>query len=186
MAMVPKAQWAQGKDVVYLTIDLQDVRDPKIDISNDASSKHGKVSFKGEGKSHATGDEKHQYALDIDLFGEVNSDESKISISGRKVVLVIAKAGSTEEYWPRLLHSKQKQNNITVDWDKWVDEDEQDEADPKKDFDLGDLQNFSNFGGGDFGAGLGGGMSGIGNVEAVGDDDDDSDDEDMPPLENAK
>ena len=46
-----------------------------------------------------------------------------------------------------------------------VDEDEQDEADPKKDFDLGDLQNFSNFGGGDFGAGLGGGMSGIGNVE---------------------
>lgn len=52
-----------------------------------------------------------------------------------------------------------------MDWDKWVDEDEQDEADPKKDFDLGDLQNFSNFGGGDFGAGLGGGMSGIGNVE---------------------
>ena len=69
MAMVPKAQWAQGKDVIYLTIDLQDVRDPTIDISNDASSKHGKVSFKGEGKSHATGDEKHQYALDIELFG---------------------------------------------------------------------------------------------------------------------
>ena len=42
------------------------------------------------------------------------TDMSKISISGRKVVLVIAKAGSTEEYWPRLLHSKQKQNNITV------------------------------------------------------------------------
>lgn len=69
MVMVPKAQWAQRKDVIYLTIDLQDVRDPKIDISNDATSKHGKVSFKGEGKSHATGDEKHQYALDIELFG---------------------------------------------------------------------------------------------------------------------
>ena len=54
---------------------------------------------------------------------------------------------------------------VQVDWDKWVDEDEQDEADPKKDFDMSDLQNFSNFGGGDFGAGLGGGMSGIGNVE---------------------
>ena len=47
-----------------------------------------------------------------------------------------------------------------------MDEDEEDEApDPKKDFDMSDLQNFSNFGGGDFGAGLGGGMSGIGNVE---------------------
>lgn len=55
---------------------------------------------------------------------------------------------------------------LQVDWDKWVDEDEEDDAAPaKNDFDMGDLQNFSNFGGGDFGAGLGGGLSGIGNVE---------------------
>jgi hypothetical protein len=67
--MVPKAQWAQRKDVVYLTIDLQDVRDPKIEITNEESSKHGKVAFKGEGKSHATGEEKHQYALEIELYG---------------------------------------------------------------------------------------------------------------------
>ena len=65
----------------------------------------------------------------------------------------------------RLVQASKEQMFAQVDWDKWVDEDEQDEADPKKDFDLGDLQNFSNFGGGDFGAGLGGGMSGIGNVE---------------------
>jgi len=45
---------------------------------------------------------------------EVNSKGSKISVSGRKVILVIAKAGDTEEYWPRLLQSKDKQNNITV------------------------------------------------------------------------
>ena len=46
-----------------------------------------------------------------------------------------------------------------------MDEDEEDEAGPNKDFDMSDLQNFSNLGGGGFGAGLGGGMSGIGNVE---------------------
>ena len=45
---------------------------------------------------------------------EVNPDESKYSVSGRKIVLVIAKAGSTDEHWPRLLQSKDKQNNITV------------------------------------------------------------------------
>lgn len=45
---------------------------------------------------------------------EVDKEESKISISGRKVVLLIAKAGDTHEYWPRLLASKEKQNNITV------------------------------------------------------------------------
>ena len=45
---------------------------------------------------------------------EVNKEESKISINGRKIVLVIAKAADTREYWPRLLASKEKQNNITV------------------------------------------------------------------------
>ncbi len=90
MVMVPKAQWAQRKDVIYLTIDLQDVRDPKIDISNDAAGKHGKVSFKGEGKSHATGDEKHQYALDIELFGVCSIP----SVSMLKKVLFIFIAGS--------------------------------------------------------------------------------------------
>ena len=75
---------------------------------------------------------------------------------------------------------------VQVDWDKWVDEDEEEEGAPgKADFDLSDLQNMQNFGGGAFGGGLGGGFEGMGNVEAVQDDEEDSDD-DMPPLEEAK
>ena len=50
----------------------------------------------------------------VTAMQEVDKEESKISISGRKVVLLIAKAGDTHEYWPRLLASKEKQNNITV------------------------------------------------------------------------
>ena len=68
MALVPKVLWAQRTDRIYLTIDLQDVQSPKIEISNDESGKFGKISFAAEGRSHATGLEKHQYALDIDLF----------------------------------------------------------------------------------------------------------------------
>ena len=68
MALVPKVLWAQRKDKLYLTIDLQDVQSPKIDISNDEAAKHGKISFAAEGRSHATGLEKHQYALDLDLY----------------------------------------------------------------------------------------------------------------------
>ena len=68
MALVPKVQWAQRADRLYLTIDLQDAKEPKIDISNDAEGKFGKITFKGEGKSHATGVEKHQYSLDLDLY----------------------------------------------------------------------------------------------------------------------
>ena len=43
------------------------------------------------------------------------------------------------------------------------------------------MQNFQNFGGGAFGGGMGGNFTGMGNVEAVGDEEDDSDDE-MPSL----
>lgn len=68
MALVPKVQWAQRADRLYITIDLQDVKVPKIDISNDAEEKYGKISFSAEGKSHATGAEKHQYALDLHLY----------------------------------------------------------------------------------------------------------------------
>ncbi len=68
MALVPKVQWAQRADKLYITIDLQDAKAPKINISNDADGKFGKISFSGEGRSHATGAEKHQYALDLDLY----------------------------------------------------------------------------------------------------------------------
>lgn len=45
-----------------------------------------------------------------------------------------------------------------VDWDKWVDEDEEEEAaDPMGGFDLSALQNFQNFGAGGMG-----GMGGMG------------------------
>ena len=62
--------WAQRKDRLYLTIDVQDCIEPKIDLSNigeDEGEKHGHVSFRGEGRSHATGSDKHNYTLDLDL-----------------------------------------------------------------------------------------------------------------------
>ena len=89
------------------------------------------------------------------------------------------------EHWPRLLKDTGKVGrNIKVDWNKWVDEDE--EEDKPDDFDMSQLQNLQQFGGD--GAG---GMPGLGNVNFVdmgGDDEDvngaaDSDDEDLPPLE---
>ena len=43
-----------------------------------------------------------------------------------------------EEYWPRLLKEPKKVQFLKTDFDKWVDEDEQNEA-PEEDF--------SNFGG---------------------------------------
>lgn len=87
------------------------------------------------------------------------------------------------EYWPRLTKSAKKEHFIRTDFDKWVDEDEQDgdANDPLSQYnlgggmpDMGDLD-FSKLGGNDFGAGAGG-MPGL--------DDAESDDDDMPELES--
>ena len=91
MPLLPNIQWAQRKDRVYLTIDLQNAKNPTIKLNNGSDGKHGHVSFKGKAQSHATGADAHEYEVELDLFGAIDSEESKISISDRSVLLVIAK-----------------------------------------------------------------------------------------------
>lgn len=172
MPLQPTVLWAQRKDRLFLTIDLQDCKDPKVTLDSDDN--HGTVSFRGHATSHATGPEEHSYILDLQLYGPIDKEDTKISQTDRTILLVIAKKG--EDFWPRLLKQPGKTSpNIKVDWDKWVDEDEEDEAaDKDMGFDMSQFQNFSNFG--DMG-----GMSGdFGAVEE--DDSDDDDDGQLPEL----
>ena len=48
---------------VYLTIDLQEAKQPQISLDNDDAG--GKVTFRSAAQSHATGQEDHDYALDV-------------------------------------------------------------------------------------------------------------------------
>lgn len=160
MVRLPQVLWAQQSDRLFLTIDLQDSKDPQIKLNNDSEKKCGTVFFDGAAKSTATGPELHEYKLDLELFGEVDPDESKISRKDRSVVLVIAK--KEQGHWDRLLKTSARMPNIKVDWDKWVDEDEE-ETKPEFDMSsLGNLQDFSKYGA---------------------DGGEDSDDEEIPPLE---
>ncbi|GKB17878.1 fatty acid hydroxylase, partial [Tanacetum coccineum] len=75
--------------------------------------------------------------------------ESKSSVGSRSIVYLIKKEES--KWWNRLLKQEGKTPAfVKVDWDKWVDEDEQDEK-AAADMDFGDidlLQNL-NMGGGE-------------------------------------
>lgn len=104
------------------------------------------------------------------------------------------------EFWPRLLEDKHlEKNQVTIDWNRYVDEDEEDEVGG---FDTSALE-----GGNMFGGAGGGGMGGMdmealmrqmGSMENKGGggmpddfspmdgdepDSDDEDDEDLPDLE---
>merc|ERR1711916_375784 len=97
-----------------------------------------------------------------------------------------------EEFWPRLLKDKVKEKNtVSIDWDRYVDEDEGDQ-----DFDMDGLGGGQGFGGGSpdiqqmMAQMQAGGMAGMGGMpgmgDPVGEDEADSDDdEELPDLEEA-
>lgn len=55
MPLQPTVLWAQRSDRLFITIDLQDCKDPKVTL--DGEGEHGKLSFRGHAHSHATGDQ---------------------------------------------------------------------------------------------------------------------------------
>jgi len=98
----------------------------------------------------------------MEFFAAVNKAESKWNTKGRNTTFSISKEDKDAEYWPRLFKDKAKNSRISVDWSKWVDEDEADNApEVGGDFDQSQMQGF---GGGMPGMGGMGGMPGMGGM----------------------
>jgi len=191
-------KWAQRSDSLYVTIALPDVKDETINLSDK------ELHFKGKS-------EDKDYEVNIEFFKEVDSEGSKYNVLPRSIQMQIMKrtqddGEDEEEFWPRLLKDKAKEKNqVQIDWNRYVDEDEEDDAGG---FDTSALDGGMGFGGmpgmGGMGGmpGMGGGMPGMGGgdmdmealmkqmgqVGAGGDDegkdeDDDDDLDDLPDLE---
>lgn len=134
--------WAQRssnsdplRNLIYLTINIQDPDQEslKLDITNSGL----KLSAKS-----TTVDE--EYNLSIDFYKEIDASSVRKTITGSHIFLVLIKKDLDEEYWPRLTKEKIKYTNIRTDFDKWVDEDEQDEQEAEDDPMAGmDMQDFS-------------------------------------------
>lgn len=134
--------WAQRssnsdplRNIVYLTVNIQDPDQQtlKIDITS--------TSLKLSGKSTTVDQE---YDLSIDFFKEIDATSVRKTVTGSHVFFVLVKKDLDEEYWPRLTKEKVKYRNIRTDFDKWVDEDEQDEQGNEEDPMAGmDMQDFS-------------------------------------------
>lgn len=115
--------WAQRSDssdpkrnIIYLTINVQDVDQTtlKLDITS--------TGLDLKGVSTITGDD---YALNIDFYKPIVTNNIRKTVTGSHVSLTLSKVELGDEYWPRLTKEKLKYRNIRTDFDKWVDEDEQ-------------------------------------------------------------
>ncbi|KAK9254378.1 putative Hsp90 binding co-chaperone [Lipomyces tetrasporus] len=197
MATTPEVLWAQRsselepeKNVIYLTVNAIDVESPDVTITPTT------FSYKG---TSASGKE---YAVDLEFFDEIDIENSKKTITGRDAFFILRKKEAKEEFWPRLIKDKRKVHYIKTDFDKWVDEDEQETA-PGDDYagygggmDFSSLQNelggaMGGMGGmGGAMGGMGGAMGGFGGAgDAPGPssfDDDSDDDEGLPELVDEK
>ncbi|RDW63182.1 Hsp90 cochaperone SBA1 [Aspergillus mulundensis] len=183
----PEVTWAQRssatepeRNYLYVSIKAADV--PKSDAKLDITANN--VTFTGPSKKGV------KYHVSLDLYAEIEPENSKVNHSDREVELVLRKKELKEEYWPRLLKESKKVHFLKTDFDKWVDEDEQDEA-PEDDYgnqfggfdgaDQGGLGNidFSKLGGL---PGMGGAGADLGSMDAEAEDEDD---DEMPELEEA-
>lgn len=178
--VTPEVLWAQRssktdpeKNFIYLTISVPDVPPSNLKLDLQPTS----LTFTGHSDTL-----KKTYHLELEFYAEIDPVESKINHSARDVELKLRKKELDDAYWPRLLKESKKVHFLKTDFDKWVDEDEQNEA-PEEDFaNFGGMGGMPGMGGGDFGgidfSKLGGG----GGLPTGGDDSDESDD-DMPALE---
>lgn len=131
----PTISWAQrssateaAKNVLYISIEVQDPVNSKVEYSG------SKLTYSAD-----LSDKKKHYALDLDLFDEIDTENSHKHEAGNKILLVLRKKNHQDEYWPRLTKEKLKLHYVKTDFDKWVDEDEQDEQPEEEEFPAGGL-----------------------------------------------
>jgi hypothetical protein len=126
-AINPQLKWAQRKDKVYITIDLIEIKDAKIDIVDEKTMK-----FSGSDKNHT-------YNLELELFDEISKEDSKYVFATRNIFLNLKKK-TKGPYWPRLAKNAPKLNFLNVDWNLYIDEDDEEENNTQQ------QPNFGNFG----------------------------------------
>ncbi|KAM0887928.1 hypothetical protein ACQ4PT_028679 [Festuca glaucescens] len=184
----PEVRWAQRIDKVYITVQLPDAKDAKVNLEPD-----GVFSF-----SATAGTDGNSYESKLDLNDKVNVEASKISVGVRSIFCIVEKAEA--KWWNKLVRDDQKAPHfVKVDWDKWVDEDD-DGADINVDgMDFANMGGMGGLGGmggmGDLASMMGGmgGMGGMGMPQGMGgmgmdefDDESDEEGEVSKPQDEGK
>lgn len=179
----PEILWAQRsspsddtKNIIYLTVSLPHIDESSLKYELTPTS----IKFEADATPERGGETKH-YGFSFDLYDDIVPELCEHRLNTRLFTAVLRKKNKKLEYWRRLTKEGLKMPFIKTDFDKWVDEDEQDGASDDC-FDMDGGLNDS-----DLSKMLGGDTDDAAAASApnpedeVGSDDDDS----PPPLEDA-
>ena len=110
----PILKCAQRKDKLFITINVVHSKKPTIEIDGK------KMKYQGT-------DGNINYSFDIELYDEIDKENSKYTLDSRNIFLKLQKK-KEGPYWPRLTSEKIKYHWIEIDWAYFVDEDEEEDA----------------------------------------------------------
>jgi prostaglandin-E synthase len=117
--LTPVIRWSQNDDYVIINLEINQTKNDVYKITQN------NITFSGVSNVET------KYAINIQLFDEINSEESKYILEERVVKFVLKKIDDTK--WVRITKDKnQYKSNIKINWDNFEDSDE-------------DINNDSNF-----------------------------------------
>lgn len=121
----PIILWAQDRTNLFLTLEILNLKSHKCTVEEKKVIFHGK-----------SGDE--EYNMEIELHSSVNVEKYNVQVKSAHVKILLEK--TSRQFWNRL--TKTKQNNVKIDWQKWVhDEESSEDSDENEDL----MQNFNDF-----------------------------------------
>jgi len=160
--LAPQVMWAQRKNLLTLTICVEDCPEPTITLEPT------KVYFKGSG-----GPDKKTYEVSIDLYKEIDTENSKYYVKDRSIDFFLRKK-EEGPYWPQLFKEKKKVHWLKVDFNRWRDEDDSEPEGENEEQDINEMMRKM--------GGLGGGDEKFDLNDLEGSEEED--DDDLPDLEN--
>lgn len=117
----PSILWAQDRDKLFVTIEIKNFQNK--DIVFEAKT----VRINGEANNT-------EFDISIDLNSDIDTEKSEWIVKQNCIELKLEKVKNI--FWHKL--TKNKQNNVRIDWQRWRDEDDDEEDDNM-------LSDFSNF-----------------------------------------
>ena len=105
-------KWYQHKDDLYITVDHRDVKGEKITFENNKIN----ICFK-------EGDD--DYQQELTLLKEIDPEKSNYTVAGYCINIHVVKKESG--FWKFLTENDKLNKNIKVDWNNFVDPEEEEE-----------------------------------------------------------
>lgn len=147
----PTVLWAQTKKNLFVTVDLPDLKEYKIELDEEFLKFYAKI-------------DSNEYEFRLDFLKPINKEESKYHVT-RSLHFILVK--KEEERWTSIVKDSSKTKSwLKCDWDKWIDTDEEDNVSNKFDM-FGGMDGMGGFDFSQFG-----GMNGMGGMDDVNFDED--------------